>query len=71
MSFACIQLDITDDPDFGCTITLSDTISKGFEEFQIPGDIVDSNEKYLLIQRSYPEALYENDYYHIETSETE
>jgi len=71
MSFTCIELGITDDPDFGCTITLSDTKNKKYAEFQILDHVIDFKEKYLLIQRSYPEARYENDYYYIESSETD
>jgi len=62
---------ITDDPDFGCTIQFSDTKDKGYDENQTINEIISSKEKYFLIQRSYPEELYENDFYHIETSETD
>jgi len=40
------------------------------DENQTIDEIINSNEKYFLIQRSYPEDLYENDFYHIETSES-
>jgi hypothetical protein len=71
MNFSCIELMITDDPDFGCTIQFSDTMDKGYDENQTINELINSKEKYFLIQRSYPEDLYENDFYHIETSETD
>ena len=71
MSFTCIELYITDDPDFGCTITFSDTKSEEYGDFNLTHEIFNPKEKYLTIQRTYPEARYENDYYHIETSETD
>jgi hypothetical protein len=70
MNFKCIELTITDDPDFGCTIQFSDTKDKGYDEDQTIDEIINSKDKYFLIQRSYPEDLYENDFYYIETSES-
>jgi len=70
MNFTCIELSIIDDPDFGCTIKFSDTKEKEYDENQTIDEIINSKEKYFLIQRSYPEDLYENDFYHIETSES-
>ncbi|MDZ7847437.1 MAG: hypothetical protein U5L96_12050 [Owenweeksia sp.] len=32
---------------------------------------MNSDKKYLLIQRTYPEDDYDSDYYHLETSETD
>ncbi len=71
MNFKCIELTITDDPNFGCTIQFSDTKDKGYDENQTIDEIINSKDKYFLIQRSYPEDLYENDFYHIETSESD
>ncbi|MFC2086752.1 hypothetical protein ACFLSA_01115 [Bacteroidota bacterium] len=70
ISFYCKELNITDDPDFGCTIEFSDTVDKGDDENINFDIIINSDEKYFLLQRSYPEEFNENDYYHIETSET-
>lgn len=69
MYFQCKELWISDE-EFGCTITFSDSKtsedrSKNAEE------IWNSNEKYLLIQRTYPEDDFEPDYYHLESSEFE
>jgi hypothetical protein len=71
MNFKCEELTISDDPDFGCTIQFSDTKDKGYDENQTIDEIINSKDKYFLIQRSYPEDLYENDFYHIETSESD
>lgn len=68
MDFECKQLTITDDSDFGCTIEFSDTIDKYDKNMTIEELM---NDKYLLIQRSYPEEMYENNWYTIETSVTE
>lgn len=70
MNFKCVELKIADDPNFGCTIQFSDTKDKEYDENQIIEEMMTSNDKYFLIQRSYPEDLYENDFYHIETSES-
>jgi len=70
MNFSCVELRIKDDPDFGCTIQFLDTKDKEYDENQTIDDIINPKEKYFLIQRSYPEELYENDFYHIETSES-
>ncbi len=68
MNFKCKQLNITDDPDFGCTIEFSDTIDEHKEDLTIE-ELINPTKKYLLIQRSYPELEFENDWYSIETSE--
>jgi len=41
------------------------------EQFKTEEEIMNSGEKYLLIQRSYPEEYDDMDYYSIETSETD
>lgn len=71
MNFICEELSITDDPNFGCTIQFSDTNDPGYVENQSIDELINSDRKYFLIQRSYPEELYENDFYHIETSESD
>ena len=68
IDFICKNLSITDDPDFGCTIEFSNSLENETENID---DIIHSTEKYLLIQRSYPEDLDEIDWYTIETSENE
>ena len=66
VDFICKNLSITDDPDFGCTVEFSDSLEKKTEDID---DIINSTEKYLLIQRSYPEDFDEIDWYTVETSE--
>jgi hypothetical protein len=69
MDFHCEELTISDE-ELGCTVTFSDSkTSKG--QFKTGKEIMSSDEKYLLIQRTYPEEEYDLDYYHIETSETD
>jgi hypothetical protein len=72
MNFKCKQLSITDDFDFGCTIKFSDTIDEYVENLTVQ-ELIEghNNQKYLMIQRSYPEDEFENDWYTIETSENE
>lgn len=66
VDFICKNLSITDDTDFGCTVEFSDSLEKKTEDID---DIINSTEKYLLIQRSYPEDFDEIDWYTVETSE--
>lgn len=69
MNFQCEEL-IIEDEEFGCTITFSDSkISE--DQFKTAKEIMNSEEKYLLIQRTYPEDDNDVDNYHIETSETD
>ena len=69
MNFQCEELTISDE-EFGCTITFSDSKSAD-DQFKTVEEIMNSEEKYLLIQRTYPEDDYDVDNYHIETSETD
>jgi hypothetical protein len=68
IDFICKKLSITDDPDFGCTVEFSDSLDNGKENID---NIINSTEKYLMIQRSYPEDIDESDWYTVETSENE
>jgi len=68
VDFICKNLSITDDPDFGCTVEFSDSLDNENENINY---IINSTEKYLLIQRSYPEDIDEIDWYTVETSENE
>ncbi|MCF8255602.1 MAG: hypothetical protein K9J84_13580 [Bacteroidia bacterium] len=68
VDFICKNLSITDDPDFGCTVEFSDSIDNENENIDY---IINNTEKYLLIQRSYPEDIDEIDWYTVETSENE
>jgi hypothetical protein len=68
MNFQCKELSISDE-EFGFTIIFSDTISSD-DQFKTVEEIINSGEKYLLVQRTYPEDDHELDCYYLETSET-
>ena len=70
MNFKCEELTISDDPEFGCTITFSDTKDKEDDENQTIEEWLNPQGKYLLMQRSYPEEFDEDDFYTLETSES-
>jgi hypothetical protein len=69
MNFQCKELSISDE-ELGCAVSFSDSKTSE-DQFKTIEEILNSNEKYLLIQRTYPEDEYEFDYYHIESSETD
>lgn len=71
MNFICKQLTISDDADFGCTIIFSDTVNEGYQENQSLSDLMNPKDKYFLVQRSYPEDFDEDDFYYVETTESE
>lgn len=71
MNFICKQLTISDDADFGCTIEFSDSIDEGYQENQSLADLMNPKDKYFLVQRSYPEDFDEDDFYHVETTESD
>lgn len=71
MNFICKQLTLDDDGDFGCTIGFSDSIDEGYHESENLAELINSNEKYFLVQRSYSEDFDEDDYYYIETTESD
>lgn len=67
MNFKCEEL-LIEDEELGCTITFSDTkISE--DKFKTAEEIMNSEEKYLLIQRTYPDDEYDLDNYYLESSE--
>ena len=53
MKFDCDEISINDE-ELGCTLTFYEKGNKG---------------QYLLLQRTYPEDDFENDYYYIETND--
>ena len=69
MNFNCKEL-LIEDEELGCTITFTDTdISE--DQFKSEEEIMNSEEKYLLILRTYPEDDEDVDNYYIETSEND
>ena len=67
-NFKCIELTIHDE-ELGCTIVFSDSKSAD-NQFKTMDELMNSDEKYFLIQRTYPEDESDKDYFYIETSES-
>jgi hypothetical protein len=69
MKFDCKEISISDEP-FGCTLTLSEEIDNASEKMEMSIEqIMSSSGQYLLLQRTYPEDDFEEDYYYCETSD--
>ncbi|MEJ7738597.1 MAG: hypothetical protein WKF97_14300 [Chitinophagaceae bacterium] len=73
MKFDCKKISI-DDGEFGCTVSLSEkpddndpSKSKMTLKMSID-EVLASIGQYVLLQRTYPEDEFEEDYYYIETS---
>src|SRR4051812_37527307 len=73
MKFDCKHISINDE-EFGCTVSLSERaddseLSKPEITFKMSIDeVLASIGQYILLQRTYPEDEFEEDYYYIETS---
>ena len=70
MNFKCNRISISDET-LGCTITFYEKEKEEIFEDRSIHEIVNSIGTYLLIQRTYPEDEYENDYYYIEMNDDE
>lgn len=70
MNFKCKELLISSDEHLGCTVTFSDSLQQDFHKTYGYDEIGDQC-TYLLLQRSFGEDEFENDYCHIELSEFE
>lgn len=58
------------DEEFGCTVTLSENEDDNeFEKQKTVDEIMDSIGQYIMLQRTYGEDEYEEDYYYFETSD--
>ena len=68
MEFDCKNIDIRND-ELGCSLTFSDTKDQGFVDDQSIEKIIKSLGKYVMLQRSYGEDNYEEDYHYFEMSE--
>lgn len=53
MNFQCVELSISDD-ELGFTVTFSDSKSSD-DQFKTVEENMNSQKKYLLIQKTYPE----------------
>lgn len=71
MNFKCEKISINDE-EFGCTITFSENQkSNDFKKQKTVKEIMESSEKYIMLQRTYGEDDFEEDYYYFETSDFE
>jgi len=69
MKFECKELSINDEP-FGCSVSLSNTQEDlNFEKKLTVDEIIDSFGQYVMLQRTYAEDEFEEDYYYFETNE--
>jgi hypothetical protein len=69
MKFTCQEISISNE-EFGCTIFLSDTMEEyEFEKEQSNHEIIESLCQYIMIQKTYAEDEFEEDYYYFETSD--
>lgn len=69
MKFECKKISIVDE-EFGCTLTLSENEDDNDFEKQLTVDeIINSVGQYIMLQRTYAEDEFENDYYYFETSD--
>jgi len=69
VKFDCREISISDEA-FGCTLILSEKNDNAAEQMKMSIDqITNSSGQYLLLQRTYPEDDYENDYYYFETND--
>ena len=71
MNFVCKEISISDE-EFGCTVTFSEKEEENdFENQKTVDQIMDSIGQYIMLQRTYGEDEFEEDYYYFETSDSE
>ena len=69
MKFDCKEISISDET-FGCTLTLSEEKDNASEQIGMSIEQqMNFSGQYLLLQKTYPEDDFENDYYYFETSD--
>ena len=69
MKFNCKEISISDE-EFGCTLTLSENKDDGISELEMTTEeIFNSIGRYVMLQRTYPEGRFEEDYYYFESSD--
>jgi hypothetical protein len=69
MKFNCKEISISDE-EFGCTLTLSENKDDGISELEMTTEeIFNSIGRYVMLQRTYPEDRFEEDYYYFESSD--
>ena len=70
MNFTCNRISISIE-ELGCTISFYEKEKEEIIEDGSIDEIVNAIGTYLMIQRTYPEDEYENDYYYIEMNDEE
>ena len=69
MGFECKEISINDE-EFGCTVSLSDKEEENnYTGEQTVNEIMDSLGQYVMLQRTYAEDEFEEDYYYFETND--
>ena len=69
MNFVCKEISI-DNEYFGCTVSLSDTVEEHyFDKEQTVEEIMNSLGQYVMLQRTYAEDEFDDDYYYFETNQ--
>jgi hypothetical protein len=71
MKFICNEIQMGNQ-EFGCTITFSENMNNGISEEKLTFDeIIDSIGTYIMLQRTYAEDEFEEDYCYFESSDPE
>jgi len=71
MKFICNEIQMGNQ-EFGCTITFSENMNNGISEEKLTFDeIIDSIGTYIMLQRTYAEDEFEEDYCYLESSDPE
>ena len=70
MDFVCNEISINDE-EFGCTVTLSEKEDSGFDYEETVEEIMNATDQYLMLQKTYGEDEFEEDYFYIESRDFE
>ena len=69
MRFDCKKISINDD-ELGCSLTLSENKDDGISQIEMTTEeILNSIGQYIMLQRTYPEDQFEEDYFYFESSD--
>ncbi|WP_396179768.1 hypothetical protein [Flavobacterium sp.] len=69
MNFVCKEMSISDE-EFGCTVTFSEKEEDNdFEIQKTVDEIMNSLGQYVMLQRTYAENEFDDDYYYFETNQ--
>ena len=70
MNFVCKEISINDEA-FGCTVTFSEKEDSGFDYEETVEEIMNATDQYLMLQKTYGEDEFEEDYFYIESRDFE